>query len=155
KYSLEIVKDTYNKRKLFYALRKANETFDNATHSELVELIERELQSFEYEDESIIDPSERAAVAYGEFLEELNNPDLAKGMPFSITTDSGKSFGLPSLDAALNGAYGGDLIMIAAKTGVGKTGFALNLARHFSFRQDYRGYYMNTEMRVKEMEARL
>src|SRR5699024_8402728 len=45
--------------------------------------------------------------------------------------------------------------MIAAKTGEGKTGFALNLARLFSFHQKHWRYYMNTEMRIREMAARL
>src|SRR5699024_12163508 len=52
-------------------------------------------------------------------------------------------------------ADGGDLVVIAANTGEGKTGFALNLARLFSFRQEQWGYYMNTERRIREMEARL
>lgn len=156
RFSLEEIKKTFMKRQLYHALNKTINRFDESDYDDLASSIERELNLVDTtEEETIIDPAERAYEAYDEFLNELFNPELAKGMPFSITLNNGSTIGLPSLDNALNGAYGGDLIMIAAKTGVGKTGFALNLARHFSFKQEYRGYYLNTEMRVKEMEARL
>ena len=45
--------------------------------------------------------------------------------------------------------------MIAAKTGEGKTALALNIARMFSFQHNYKGYYLNTEMKIEELEARL
>src|SRR5690625_412872 len=155
-FSIKEVKNTYLKRQLYHTLRKTTTRFNDATYDELVDSLERELsRNSATDDETIIDPAERALDAYEEFIQRRTDPDSAKGIPFSITYEDGSTVGFPSLDRALNGAYGGDLIMIAAKTGVGKTGFALNLARHFSFLQDFRGYYMNTEMRVVEMESRL
>lgn len=156
-FSLQELKKVFLKRQLYHTLKKTVNRFNEAEYEELIEGLERELnQASSYDNnESIIDPQLRAIDAYEEFVERRLNPDSAKGIPFSLTNDNGTTIGFPSLDRALNGAYGGDLIMIAAKTGVGKTGFALNLARHFSFRQSYRGYYMNTEMRIVEMESRL
>lgn len=155
-FSVKEVKNTYLKRQLYHTLKKTTTRFNEATYDELVDSLERELsRNSATDDETIIDPAERALDAYEEFIQRRTDPDSAKGIPFSITYKDGSTVGFPSLDRALNGAYGGDLIMIAAKTGVGKTGFALNLARHFSFLQEYRGYYMNTEMRVVEMESRL
>ena len=156
-FSLQELKKTFYKRRLYHTLNKTVNRFNDSEYEELIQGLERELNvaSSIDNDETIIDPQERAIEAYKEFINRRIDPDSAKGIPFSITHSNGRTTGFPSLDRALNGAYGGDLIMIAAKTGVGKTGFALNLARHFSFSQNYRGYYMNTEMRIVEMESRL
>ena len=156
-FSLQKVKDTFLKRRLYESINKMVTRFDNGKFDDLLAGFENDMNTFRFNDngENIIDPKERAPEALAEFWDRVDNPDKAKGIPFSITNSRGITKGFPSLDDALNGAYGGDLMMIAAKTGEGKTGFALNLARHFSFHQEYRGYYMNTEMRIDEMEARL
>src|SRR5699024_11375121 len=93
-------------------------------------------------------PEGRAVDAVQEFYDIADNPESAKGIPYSMKNERGFTSGFPSLDKAFHGAHGGDLVMIAAKTGEGKTGFALNLARLFSFHKDNWGYYMNTEMRI-------
>lgn len=156
-FSLEQTKETYLKRQLFYAINKATSTFEESDYQSIVETLDQDINSFSFDDsgENIVDPKERASKALSDFMERVLDPDAAKGIPYSLVNDAGIVSGFPSMDRALNGAYGGDLIMIAGKTGEGKTGFALNLARHFSFRQNYRGYYANTEMRLEEMEARL
>src|SRR5699024_9411219 len=77
------------------------------------------------------------------------------GVPFSITDSRGRVRVLPSLDETLNGAQGGDLIMIDAKTGVGKSAFAVNLERIFSLYQNHAVLYQNTEMRERELKGRL
>ena len=156
-HSLQGLKETYLKRQLYQTLNKVTNRFDDAEFADLVSSIDQDINSFYFDDngENIIDPKERAPISLLEFWEILDNPDKAKGIPYSVTNQNGVSSGFPSLDRSLNGAHPGDLIMIAAKTGVGKTGFALNLARLFSFKQNFRGYYMNTEMRIREMEARL
>src|SRR5699024_7475674 len=79
----------------------------------------------------------------------------SKGITFSITNNRGRGMGFTSLDDMFNGAKGRDLIMIVAKTGVGKTAFTLNIARIISMLQDYTVYYMNTEMREEKLSARL
>jgi len=156
-FSFQEIKKVFLKRQLYHTLNKTVNRFNEAEYDELVAGLEQEINQVSTfdNDESIIDPQERAVEAYQEYIDRRVDPDGAKGIPFSITNSKGITVGFPSLDKALNGAYGGDLMMIAAKTGVGKTGFALNLARHFSFHQKYRGYYMNTEMRLVEMESRL
>src|SRR5699024_1354775 len=97
----------------------------------------------------------RAVDALQAFYDIAENPESGQGIRYSIKNEKGFTSGVPSLDKAFHGAHGGDLVMSAAKTGEGKTGFALNFARLFSFHQDHWGYYMNTEMRIREMEARL
>ena len=156
-HSLQCLKDTHLKRQLYYLLNKIDRSFDDSEGEELVATIQSEISGFTIGDsnQNMIFPEDRAPQALLELEERLANPEVAKGIPYSITHENGLTEGFPSLDKAFYGAHGGDLIMIAAKTGIGKTAFALNLARHFSFKQDYWGYYMNTEMRIEEMEARL
>lgn len=156
-HSLTGLKDTYLKRQIFYMLNKLNNGFNDTNGEELIATMQNDISGFTLGDsgDNMIFPTDRAPIALAELMERLENPELAKGIPYSTMSANGLTTGFPSLDKAFYGAHGGDLVMIAAKTGVGKTAFALNLARHFSFRQDYWGYYMNTEMRVEEMEARL
>jgi len=157
-FSLKGLKHTYDKRQLFHILNKAQNRFDDSNVEELTGSILDEISNLyegDGDSENIVVAAERAPQALAEFWDRMNNPNLAKGLPYSIIKDKGLDMGFPSLDEAFYGAHGGDLIMIAAQTGKGKTGFAINLARLFSIYQEYHGYYMNTEMRIHEMEARL
>lgn len=155
-YSLDKLKEINRKRNLFHTIKKAENIFDDSSFEEISEILSNDLVAeSETDDESIIDSYERAPIALDEFYQRVNDPDAFMGLPFSTTNERGQTRGLPSLDHSFNGAKGGDLIMIAAKTGIGKTAFAVNLTRHLSLDLDYTGYYMNTEMRVEELESRL
>lgn len=155
--SLKGLKDTYLKRQLYHTIRNAESRFDEEEYETLVSFIDGEINNFNFDDEgdNIIHAYDRAPDALMEYQERRANPDVAKGLPFSFTNQNGVTTGLPSLDKILNGARGGDLIMVAAKTGEGKTAFAINLLRMFSFSHHYKGYYQNTEMDVAEMESRI
>ena len=155
--SLRGLKETYLKRQLYHTMKGAESRFDDEEYENLVSYIDREISGFEMNDNgnSIILSKERAPEALYEYQERRANPDSAKGLPFSHTNKNGVTTGLPSLDDALNGARPGDLIMVAAKTGEGKTALALNIARMFSFQHNHKGYYLNTEMDVTELESRL
>jgi len=50
--------------------------------------------------------------------------------------NSGLKTGLSKLDEIINGFYGGELITIAARPGVGETDFALNIAENVVFEQN-------------------
>lgn len=155
--SLKGLKETYLKRQLYYTMQNTESRFDESAYEELVSYIDKEINQYNLDDEgdNIIPAYERAPDALMEYQERRANPDTAKGLPFSYTNQNGVTTGLPSLDRILNGARGGDLIMVAAKTGEGKTAFAINLLRMFSFSHNYKGYYQNTEMDVAEMESRI
>ena len=156
-HAVKELKDIYFKRQLYYTIENVVSRFDDEDGENLVADIQNDINGFYFEDsgDNIVMPKDRALDALQEFYDISDNPELAKGIPYSVTNKRGHVSGFPSLDKAFHGAHGGDLIMIAAKTGEGKTGFALNLARLFSFHQKHWGYYMNTEMRIREMEARL
>src|SRR5699024_3913100 len=156
-HAVKELKDIYFKRQLYYTIENVVSRFDDEDVENLVEDIQTDIKGLYYDDagDNIVMTEERAVDALQEFYDISDKPELAKGIPYSMKNERGFTSGFPSLDKAFHGAHGGDLVMIAAKTGEGKTGFALNLARLFSFHQDHWGYYMNTEMRIREMEARL
>lgn len=151
------LKNIYNKRQLFYALDKVVKSFDTIDPVEAAsEIYDVVMNSEASKSNTDILRPEVLGMEYLERLyHRLDNPDESMGMPYSLKNDKGVTVGLPSLDQMFNGARGGDLIMIAAKTGEGKTAFAINLARIFSIYQEYVGYYANTEMSEDEMISRL
>lgn len=151
------LREIYKKRQLYYTIDKLKSRFDAESTDDLIEDFTKEVSDLDTEsnEDEIIDPAERASDYLGRFYEIFGNPELSKGIPYSLTDDRGRTKGLVSLDETFNGAQPGDLIMIAAKTGEGKSAFAINLARIFSMHQNYIGYYMNTEMRVEELLSRL
>lgn len=155
--AVEQLKKDRNKRELFYAVDKVVKTFDTIDPKEAAESIYDVVMRLELEQSNtdILKPEELGKEYLERLYEKFENPEESMGIPYSVTSDSGFTAGLPSLDQMFNGAQGGDLIMLAAKTGVGKTAFAINLARIFSVYQNYRGYYANTEMSEDEMISRL
>lgn len=155
--ALNSLKQIYKKRQLYYTINTLISRFDDQNNDELLDYLHKQVSEFEYEDHgnNMIDPEEHAPTLLENFYHLINNPDEQKGIPYTYTNDRGVEFGFPSLDKAFNGAIGGDLIMLAAKTGEGKTGLAVQFARQFSIYHSYKGYYMNAEMRDDELVARL
>lgn len=70
----------------------------------------------------------------------------------------GKLAGVPTgfkdLDDLLNGLRGGDLIILAARPGVGKTSFALNLAVNAA-KMDTKVAFMSLEMGANQLIQRI
>jgi replicative DNA helicase len=62
---------------------------------------------------------------------------------------------LPELNNTFYGMQGGDLILICAQSGHGKTALALNISDDLSITQNYTGYYANAEMRDDELSMRI
>src|SRR5699024_2053819 len=155
--SIESLKKIYVKRQLYYTIKRLESKFDSTEADELIDELNDSVSRVDLDisADEVKDPYDFAMEQYELFLERYENPDGDMGVPFSITDSRGIVRGLPSLDETFNGAQGGDLIMIAAKTGVGKSAFAVNLARIFSLYQNHAGQYQNTEMRDRELKGRL
>ncbi|GGJ48857.1 DnaB-like helicase C-terminal domain-containing protein [Virgibacillus salexigens] len=155
--ALNGLKEVFKKRCLYYSIEKLKSRFENEKTDKLIDDFTREVSdnALNTSGQEIIDPAEHASDYLSNFYEIYGNPDLSKGIPYSVTDERGRTKGLPALDETFNGAQGGDLIMVAAKTGEGKSAFAINLSRIFSMHQSYIGYYENTEMRVEELLSRL
>jgi replicative DNA helicase len=62
--------------------------------------------------------------------------DLLDKMKTATTGITGLSTGYVDLDNQLTGLHGGELIILAARPGVGKTSFAMNIATHVGLAED-------------------
>lgn len=91
-------------------------------------------------------PMDYAGEHFKGIVERAQNPENKKGIHF-------KKF--PELNSTFYGLQGGDLILICAQSGHGKTALALNITDDFSLDQDYIGYYANAEMREDELTMRI
>lgn len=103
----------------------------------------------------IITPEEAAESALKTLQERIDNPIKISGIRLSRDTGvEGMIDGFPSIDDALMGLKGGDLLIIAAESGEGKTTLAQNFVRYASINQDFNTFYQNTEMDLNEMVYR-
>lgn len=105
--------------------------------------------------EQIITPEIAATSALSTLEERIANPVKISGIKLSRDMGvQGMIDGFPSIDQALMGLKGGDLVFIAAETGEGKTTLAQNFVRHASIHQAFNTFYQNTEMSRDEMVFR-
>ena len=68
--------------------------------------------------------------------------------------DPGLSTGYPDLDGAIGGLRPGELIIIGARPGVGKSVLGLNIADHLSTQLGLSGLFASLEMREEELTHR-
>lgn len=80
-------------------------------------------------------------------LDLLNSPDREKYR--------GSPTGIGELDALITGLNRSDLIILAARPGVGKTSFGLNIARHASVAKGRRVAFFSLEMGREQLASRL
>ena len=80
-------------------------------------------------------------------LDLLNSPDgcLYKGI----------STGIGDLDETITGLNRSDLILLAARPGMGKTSFALNIARHVAVTERRKVAFFSLEMTKEQLVSRL
>lgn len=93
-----------------------------------------------------IAPEQYAGEFFYNLMERVKNPDTALGIQF-------KNF--PELNSTFMGLRGGDLLMVCAQSGHGKTAIALNLAKDIAVDQENILYYLNAEMNVDELSSRI
>jgi len=105
-------------------------------------------------DEYMVSAERGADMALEALKEARKNPGKINGVRLSYDATGGAPVGFQSLDYTLNGLRGGDLIMIAAESGHGKTALAMNLTRIMSYHNGRRVYYLNTEMDITQMVQR-
>ncbi len=80
-------------------------------------------------------------------LDRLNSPDadLYKGVPS----------GIKELDDTITGLNRSDFILLGARPGMGKTSFALNIARHAAVKANKRVAFFSLEMSKEQLASRL
>lgn len=98
----------------------------------------------------ILLPTDYAPAHKAAFEARMRNPKKTVGLSLAPNEE-----GFERLNETFMGIRGGDLLMICAQSGHGKTGLALNLARVLGVEQNYVTYYLNTEMDDEELSGRL
>lgn len=145
-----IVRDKYDIRTLIIAAREILEDAaeGGAEASTLLDSAEqrifdirrgKNMQGLQPLGEVIIDTFER--------LDRLNSPDkdLYRGIPT----------GIGELDETITGLNRSDLIILAARPGMGKTSFALNIARHAAVKAGKKVAFFSLEMSKEQLASRL
>ena len=146
----KIVRDKYDVRTLILAAREILEDASQgaADASTLLDSAEqrifdirrgKNMQGLQPLNEVIIETFDR--------LDRLNSPDrdLYKGIPT----------GIRELDDTITGLNRSDLIILAARPGMGKTSFALNIARPAAVTAQKRVAFFSLEMAREQLASRL
>lgn len=145
-----IVRDKYDVRTLMQAARSIlDDVSDGAEESSLL-LDMAEQRIFDIRrGKSIkgLQPVREILLETFDRLDLLNSPDKEKykGIPT----------GIGELDATITGLNRSDLIVLAARPGVGKTSFGLNIARHATVAKGRRVAFFSLEMGREQLVSRL
>ena len=145
-----IVRDNYDVRTLITTARDIIEeaSAGEAEASGLLDSAEqrifdirrgKNMQGLQRIDEIILDEFDR--------LDLLNSPDADKyrGVPT----------GIKELDDTITGLNRTDFILLGARPGMGKTSFALNIARHAALKAQKRVAFFSLEMSKEQLVSRL
>jgi len=98
----------------------------------------------EAEEKKIFDPEEFAQRAHQRVWNRMQHPEVVQGL----------DTGFERLNEATTGLQPGDLIVVSAETGQGKTTFAMNLVKKIALDQKRTVLYCNTEMSEEQMGDR-
>ena len=146
----KIVRDKYDVRLLITTARDIIETAAENTidAEELLDSAEQRIfdirrgknvQGLQRINEIVLETFDR--------LDMLNSKDkdLYQGIPTGIS----------DLDLAITGLNRSDLILLAARPGMGKTSFALNIARHVGVKEKRKVAFFSLEMTKEQLASRL
>ena len=148
-YYASIVRDKYDIRMLIITARNIIEDATSGTAaSTLLDSAEqrifdirrgKNMQGLQRIDEIIVDTFDR--------LDKLNSPDadLYRGVPT----------GIKELDDTITGLNRTDFILLGARPGMGKTSFALNIARYAAVKANKRIAFFSLEMSKEQLVSRL
>lgn len=146
----EIVRDKYNVRVLMNTAREIIEDAENENldPSELLNSAEqkifdirrgKESKGFQRVNEIIVRTFDR--------LDELNSQE---GLEYS-----GIPTGIKDLDRVIMGLNKTDLILLAARPGMGKTSFALNIAEYAAINKEKKVAFFSLEMSKEQLTSRM
>ncbi len=145
-----IVRDKYDLRTLMQAARGI---LDDATSGErevslLLDSAERRIYDIRQgKSDKGLQPVREILLETFDRLDKLNSADREKyqGLPT----------GIKELDSTITGLNRSDLIVLAARPGVGKTSFALNIARHAAVTVKKQVAFFSLEMGREQLASRL
>ncbi len=159
-YWVQQVKTKSKMRHLEQMLNKYHKKLATARDSEAEELLNKASEEFSTlsiiaADEDIQDPGELAKLGYDLIVQKMERYREAKNAnPYGALVLDGVPTGIEKLDEITLGYKPGDLIILGAQTGHGKTSFALNTACATSITANQPCLYINTEMRRQQIALR-
>lgn len=146
----EIVKDKYYRRKLIFA---SNEIIENTrdgdgSANQLLDMAEQKIYDIRQgKDNSELIPIDRVIIDTYDHLQKLTGEDRNLYL--------GLESGFRQLDAMITGLNKTDLILLAARPGMGKSAFALNIATNVAKKYNKDVVYFSLEMSNEQLAARI
>lgn len=148
-YYGRIIRDHYTKRKLVgIAAKLSDAAFDDTKETKEI-LDQAESQIFSISQENMRQDFTPIKDALSESFERLDDLHKNKGKLRGVPT------GYKSLDNKLAGMQDSNLIILAARPGIGKTSFALNIAEHIATQEGIPVGIFSLEMSKEELVDRL
>lgn len=146
----KIVRDRYDVRTLILAARQIlDDAAEGGSEASLL-LDSAEQRIFDIrqgKNMQGLQPLNEVIIETFDRLDRLNSPDkdLYRGIPT----------GIGELDETITGLNRSDLIILAARPGMGKTSFALNIARHAAVTVKKKVAFFSLEMGREQLASRL
>ncbi|RKJ41066.1 replicative DNA helicase [Acutalibacter sp. 1XD8-33] len=145
-----IVRDRYDVRTLIQAAKGILDDASAGTEESSLLLDSAEQRIYEIRQGKAVQglqPIREILLETFDRLDRLNSPDQDKyrGIPT----------GIRMLDSTITGLNRSDLIVLAARPGVGKTSFGLNIARHASIANKRRVAFFSLEMAKEQLSSRM
>ena len=146
----ETVRDKYEVRMLMQVTRQIlSDAGEGAMDpSQLMDIAEQRIFEIRRDkQQNGLQPVREILLETFDRLDLLNSPDREKykGVPT----------GIGELDSVITGLNRSDLIILAARPGVGKTSFGLNIARHAAVSAKRRVAFFSLEMSKEQLVSRL
>lgn len=146
----KIIRGKYDARRLMKAGREIMESAVDTSEDpeKLVEIAEQKIYDIRQgRQQGELTPISECIASNYEMFNKLvsDERDQYLGIPT----------GLPTLDRITTGLNRSDLIIVGARPGMGKTAFALNLARNVAMKQNRKVAFFNLEMSKEQMVNRL
>ncbi len=147
-----IVRDKYLLRNLIQSSRRiiddASQPIAAGEVSRLIDSAEQQI--FDIRDNKSVKGLQRLSDVILETFDRLDllnsdESDLYKGIPT----------GIGALDNTITGLNRSDLILLAARPGMGKTSFALNIAKHVAVKCKRKVAFFSLEMTKEQLASRL
>lgn len=146
----QIVKENYETRSLIIAAKNIIEDASEGTYSsgQLLDSAEQRIYDIRKgADVKSLEHIESVIYQTLSRLDALNSPDNDKSKPIPS--------GIADLDRIITGLNRSDLILLAARPGMGKTSFALNIARYVASKAKMRVAFFSLEMTKEQLVSRL
>ncbi|MDO4731566.1 MAG: replicative DNA helicase [Clostridia bacterium] len=146
----DIVKEKYDLRRLIIAAKDILDEVSNSADSAEMLLNSAEQKIFNIRQGKDVDGLvhiNEALVETFDRLDELNAP--------GSDVYSGISTGIKALDSTIMGLNKSDLILLAARPGMGKTSFALNIATHAAVKSKKKTAFFSLEMTKEQLASRM